>query len=74
MGDRPFAKSKNKKVGVETVEIEDALTDRKASWGKLQRFDSFQLEAGRVSKTQSHSAKVRVFFNFEKRSCAVNDI
>lgn len=56
------------------MEIEDALTDRKASWGKLLRFDSFQLEAGRVSKTHSHSAKVRVFFNFDKRSCAVNDI
>ncbi|KAJ4825926.1 Potassium transporter 5 [Turnera subulata] len=38
------------------IEEEKTLRDRKASWGKLGRVDSLNLEAGRVSSSHGHSS------------------
>jgi KUP system potassium uptake protein len=43
----------------QTTEIvERKLKERKISWAKLRRVDSLNLEAGRLSLSQSHASKV----------------
>ena len=37
---------------------ENKLKERKISWAKLRRVDSFNLEAGQVSSGGGHSSKV----------------
>ncbi|KAL1350256.1 hypothetical protein HN51_014374 [Arachis hypogaea] len=40
------------------VETNNKLKDRKVSWAKLRRVDSLNLEAGRVSLSDSHGSKL----------------
>ncbi|XP_077228308.1 potassium transporter 5-like [Tasmannia lanceolata] len=53
MADLVQANEAEKDEGIESLEPQKTLKDRKFSWGKL-RVDSFNLEAGRVSNVQTH--------------------
>ncbi len=44
--------------GIETTEVERNLKERKVSWAKLRRVDSLNLDARRVTISQSHASKV----------------
>lgn len=44
--------------GAETTEVERNLKERKGSWGRLRRVDSLDLEARKLSVSQSHASKV----------------
>lgn len=46
--------------GVETTEVERKLKERKVSWAKLRRVDSLNLEAGRLSLSQTHASTTKV--------------
>lgn len=46
--------------GIETVETDKNLKEKKVSWAKLRRVDSLNLEAGRISGAHGghHGSKV----------------
>ncbi|KAF5449181.1 hypothetical protein F2P56_029658 [Juglans regia] len=44
--------------GIETTAVGKNMKERKISWAKLRRVDSLNIEAGRVSSSQSHASKV----------------
>ncbi|XP_031252713.1 potassium transporter 5-like [Pistacia vera] len=48
----------SKPEGIETLEMERNLKEKKVSWAKLRRIDSLNMEAGRISRTHGHGSKV----------------